>query len=371
MLPYWLLFLMFAVGALQTRGSLTPRAEWFGGSGSPYPGARSVGTSSSPLLFAAVTFTAFLIGFRYQVGADWIPYELTFIDISYLDFWTALSYSDISYGLLNWLAHAAGLEIWIVNLVCAALFCFGLIRFAKAQPNPWLAIVVAVPYFVIGVGMGYTRQAVAIAFTMCALVSISRNSFLKFLMWMALAATFHRTAVVLVPIVAVSYARSRFQSIVLGLIAALIGYYVLLAGATANRYSAGYIDAVYEAQGAGVRLAMNVLPAFLLLANLDKFNLNPTERSVWRNLSLVAIVMFGVYFLISSSVIVDRLGLYLIPVQLFVLSRLPLAMGKPGQPSAGVLLLVLGYSALVQFVWLNFANHAGYWLPYKVYPFFW
>jgi hypothetical protein len=31
-------------------------------------------------------------------------------------------------------------------------------------------------------------------------------------------------------------------------------------------------------------------------------------------------------------------------------------------------LLVIGYSALVLFTWLNFAVHAKYWVPYRLYP---
>jgi hypothetical protein len=30
--------------------------------------------------------------------------------------------------------------------------------------------------------------------------------------------------------------------------------------------------------------------------------------------------------------------------------------------------LVVAYCALVEFVWLNFANHAKFWIPYQVYP---
>ena len=30
--------------------------------------------------------------------------------------------------------------------------------------------------------------------------------------------------------------------------------------------------------------------------------------------------------------------------------------------------LIIGYSALVLFVWLNFAVHAEYWVPYEIYP---
>ena len=35
----------------------------------------------------------------------------------------------------------------------------------------------------------------------------------------------------------------------------------------------------------------------------------------------------------------------------------------------GTLIVVL-YSLAIEFVWLNFATHARYWIPYQVYPLF-
>jgi hypothetical protein len=69
-----------------------------------------------------------------------------------------------------------------------------------------------------------------------------------------------------------------------------------------------------------------------------------------------------------SSTAVDRVALYWIPLQLFVLSRLPDAMSqRPGLNSIWVQ-LVVAYSAAVLFVWLFFASHAFAWLPYQFYP---
>ena len=61
---------------------------------------------------------------------------------------------------------------------------------------------------------------------------------------------------------------------------------------------------------------------------------------------------------------VDRLSLYLIPLQLAVLPRVAYLFKarKLGR------LLVMLYSAAVLFVWLNFAVHAEYWVPYQFYP---
>lgn len=367
MLAYWLLFAIFALGAILTRPMLIPAGQRAAQNGPVLAQPEFHGRATLLLAIAALVPTA-MIGFRYEVGADWIPYELIFYDISYLDLTDALLLSDPGYAALNWMASAIGADIWAVNLACGAIFVFGLVRFASWQPNPWLAILVAIPYLVIGVGMGYSRQAVAIGLTMCALTSVKHGSIVRFILWMIAAALFHRSAIALIPIVALSYTRNRMQAVALGGVTVVVGWYLLIAPAL-DKFSAGYIDQVYEAQGASVRLAMNVVPALIFLAFSRRFGLDEVQRTVWRNISLVALAAFGAYFLIASSVVVDRLALYIIPVQLFVFSRLPYLDSQKGEPSFLLLFAVTFYSASVQFVWLNYANHAEYWLPYQLFPF--
>ncbi|HEX4738071.1 MAG TPA: EpsG family protein [Allosphingosinicella sp.] len=358
MYPYWILFLVFALGTIQTRSGTLAAAH--GGVGLPAAPQRL-------LLGVAVVLMALMIGFRYEVGGDWLTYLWMYDDIQHMSLFASLTRTDPGYGVLNWISSELGTDIWGVNLVCGALFCFGLFRFAKGQPHPWLAILVGVPYLVIGVGMGYTRQAVAIGLAMCGFAAIAQGSLPRFLFWVLLAATFHRTAVVLIPIVGLAFSRNRLQTLLLSGLAVVVGYFVLLAPAM-DQFTRGYIDQVYEAQGAGIRLAMNLVPAVLFLLLSKKLAPEPSERAVWRNVSIVALGAYVGYFFVASTVIVDRLALYVIPLQLFVLSRLPSAFAVKGLPSRGMLMLVIAYCAAVQFVWLNFSNHSIYWIPYKVYP---
>ena len=51
-------------------------------------------------------------------------------------------------------------------------------------------------------------------------------------------------------------------------------------------------------------------------------------------------------------------------VQLAVLSRVPFIFRSPLMGKAAV----VAYLAAVQFVWLNYAKHAEYWLPYRFFP---
>ena len=79
--------------------------------------------------------------------------------------------------------------------------------------------------------------------------------------------------------------------------------------------------------------------------------------------------MLGLLFALPSSTAVDRLALYIIPLQLVVLSRVPDAFpSRDGGRNVQLLVTIILYSAAIQFVWLTFANHAEFWLPYQFYP---
>jgi hypothetical protein len=281
-----------------------------------------------------------------------------------------LSLGDPGYQFFNWLAHAVGADIWLVNVACAAIFSWGLIRFAKSQPNPWLAVLVAVPYLILVVGMGYSRQAVAIGIIMAGMAGFrERPSLIRFTLYIGLAALFHKTAVIVLPLVAVSSDRSRFVN---GLLVVVLGYgmYKLFLEASTEELYTNYVEYEYSSQGAAIRVAMNLLPAALFLVYQKRFELPEWQRRLWRNSSVAALGLLVLLAVLPSSTVVDRLALYVIPLQLFVLSRLPDAFPSKGRRNGQLVLLVILYSALVQFVWLNYATHAKYWLPYKVYPFF-
>ena len=61
-------------------------------------------------------------------------------------------------------------------------------------------LAVAIPYLIIVVVVGYTRQGTAIGFELLALRALMGRRFFPFILWVAVAATFHRSAVVLLPL---------------------------------------------------------------------------------------------------------------------------------------------------------------------------
>jgi hypothetical protein len=321
--------------------------------------------TSNPMFVVGIALAAALIGFRFEVGGDWAAY-LELLEISrFQDLASALSnIGDPGYSLLNWIAGQIGAGIWFVNSVCGIIFCWGLAKFAARQPSPWLAVTVAVPYLMIVVAMGYTRQGVAIGFIMAGLASrLSGGSILRLGIYVALAALFHKTAVVIFPLVALSAKRNRFTNIAVVLVSGYFLYNVFLAGSE-QRFIAGYIeDTHYVSQGAPVRVAMNVLPAAILLLFSKRFDFTPEERLIWRNFSWFSLILGLALLITSASTAVDRIALYMIPLQLAVLSRIPTCVVRRGSGLA----LVIGYLIAAQFMWLNFATYSRLWLPYRIY----
>jgi hypothetical protein len=350
MLPYWLLFLVPAFAAIGDRGSIVSRRR------------------STLAWFGIWTLLTVVIGLRFKVGADWDQYRIVLRLTSYLPFSEVLLNDDPGYGFLNWFAAWTGYDVGFVNLICAAVFSWGLITFARQQPMPWLALVVAIPYLVIVVAMGYSRQGVAIGFALLALAGLGANSTLKFAIWIGVAALFHKTAVLLIPLAVLATTKSRlWTSIWVGAFGYLL--YRLLLAENVERLLENYIEVGYQSQGAAIRVAMNALPAVLFLLNRRFFGLHGAQLNLWTYLSLGALGFIVLLAISPSSTAVDRMALYFIPLQIFVLSRLPLALHFRYRLRESTQFGVVVYSAAVLFVWLNFADHAQYWLPYQMIPF--
>ena len=84
----------------------------------------------------------------------------------------------------------------------------------------------------------------------------------------------------------------------------------------------------------------------------------------------MAIISFiAIPALSFSTTLVDRLGLYLMPIQLALWPRL-IAVQRTNLLRSIWAVTIIFYFAVVLFVFFNYANHASWWLPYEMYPFY-
>jgi hypothetical protein len=357
LLVYWLLFAFFAAGAMIAEPVFAPAAAGVQG-----PSSKAHHTPFRLFFAIGAIATVLLIGLRFKVGADWANYLVIFNGTKVQSVTSAVANGDPAYQFLNWFANQVGATIWLVNLVSAAIFGWGLYRLCSVQPSPWLAFAVAVPYMVIVVAMGYTRQSIALGVLMAGLARQSRGAgTLNFAIYVAVAAAFHKTAVVMFPLVALSGKGSRLVNFLLAVSASILMYDFFL-GDSMDVLVRNYIDTEYSSQGALTRCSMNFLAAVLLWIFKDRLGLDRHEFKIWRNFGLASLLSMILLGVLSSSTVIDRLSLYLIPLQIVVLTRVALL----GASRLAGTALVLAYSFSIEFVWLNFADHARYWVPYQL-----
>jgi hypothetical protein len=308
-----------------------------------------------------------LIGYRFEVGGDWSIYMGHLREARYQDVYSAVERGDPAYRLLNLLAVKQGWGISGVNLVSAFLFSAGLVYFCRGLPRPWLALAVAMPYMVTVVAMGYTRQAVALGLAMLGLVALTRKANVWFVFWVLFAAAFHKSAVLLLPIAALAATQNRYWTGLWVAIATMLAYILFLQDSVDTLYT-NYVERQYQSEGAFVRAAMNLVPACVYLALGRRFIMQSSEAKLWRWISIISVVLFMGVFTSPSTTAVDRVALYMLPLQLVVFAYLPDVLGTRGSRNTGYTSLVLLYYCVVLFVWLNYAVYAFAWLPYRFYP---
>jgi hypothetical protein len=349
MIQYWLLFAYPAIMALAfsshaPRGQAV-RGQWLS-------------------MWGFVLFYSLLGGLRFETGGDWLTYDEMFEDIRFDTLGYALTRTDPLYGALNWISAQLGTGIYLVNFVCCLILSLGVVRLARTFRDPWLAVTIAVPYLLIVVGLGYVRQGAAIGMMLIALASLDRSRTLRTMLQLAVAVGFHSTAVIAFPLFVLAFTRRNKALSVVG--AALgAGLFLVVLLPRLDVLEAGYLDAEYESGGALVRILMGLLPAGLILVRWRHFPASDRVRPVWLTIAVAnALALVGLAVM-SSSTAVDRIALFVSVIQLAAFGEIRDLLGLTQRNVLFLRLVMIGLAAAVQTVWLVYATHAEFWVPYN------
>ncbi len=314
-------------------------------------------------LFIIFLFSIF-VGLREKVGGDWDIYLEHHFEASNGDLLgTIQKFGDPGYYLLDWIFANLGASIHIVNFICAIIFISGLSFFCRTLPRPLLGLAVAIPYLIIVVGMGYTRQSVAIGFAMIAITNLINQKTFKFILFVFFAMLFHKSAIIFLVLGLISRSGNTLITFFGMLLLGIIGFYLFLDSYIDQLYQ-NYILAESNSAGAFVRLLMNFFPAVIFLILRKSMNLPEIEYGLYTWMSWASVALFILFFLTNASTALDRVALYMIPLQLAVFSRIPSLNGSDIFSKSISFLLIIFFYLVVMMVWLNFANHADLWIPY-------
>ena len=317
------------------------------------------------LLFIVFTLLLFaFVAFRYKVGCDWSGYAEHFEQTWDWNAWEALKQTEPAYWLLLVQIHAAELDYPYLNLAMAIPFFWGLVALARRQPDPLAFLVLSFPVLIINMPMSGIRQAAAIGFVCLAIIAFQDRKLIRFVAMVVAGSLFHMSEIIflaLAPFVRFQLTRS---SLLLSGMLVLPGAYYMLAK-TAEFYSDRYVGTEVDAKGAIYRSAMLAAVGgyFLLRLRRSYQERFPTD---YKLVLIGSWVMLGTLALMPlSSVMSDRFGYYVTPIQIIIMARLPhlTPAGQQTQMIAAAPYLALG---LVLIVWtVNSQLFHQCYLPYQ------
>ena len=109
---------------------------------------------------------------------------------------------------------------------------------------------------------------------------------------------------------------------------------------------------------------MSAAPAIILLI-FQKRLLNDIKNIlIWKWIAWLSIITFCVLPFIPSTAAVDRVGLYLIPIQVFTLTRLPNLFAKYNKSHYFIYLFTVFSYFIILLIWAFWGSFSHWWYPY-------
>lgn len=309
----------------------------------------------------------FFMGLRETAG-DYPTYLNLYELLAGSDLEASLSSVEPIYGLLNWLSSHLGLGLYGVNSVCALVFLYCLGRVASKEKLPLLLTTLAIPYFVIVVGMGYTRQGVAAALVMLSIMHLRENRLPLACLAILVGTGFHFSAFAAMALPLFVRTRNQMGLRWVASRAAVVAIIAASAQTFLNdridTYVSNYLELDrYESSGALLRSLVTAVAGVAFFIWRKELKRTHPDYGLWLPFALIALVCPPLSFVASTPV--DRMGLYLLPFQIITFARLPVVINGGRSALSAKTVILCGY--LVYFyTWLHLGAYAGdLWLPYR------
>jgi hypothetical protein len=210
--------------------------------------------------------------------------------------------------------------------------------------------------------MGYSRQSVAISFVMLAYTQWNKEPW-KYIVLILVGALFHKTAIFAImfaPMILNGSLRVKLSTILLMF---PLMYFIFLADnmdAMVHGYARGG-NANMKSEGGAMRVAMNLIPSIIFLIFYKTF-MQFKDYKLWFYISIANII--SMIFVSTYSTAVDRIALYLLPIQIAFYARVPMLIENSILRTLFVFAIIIIYG-LMMFVWFNYSVKAEFWLPYR------
>lgn len=215
----------------------------------------------SIFLFICIMQMTFIVGFRFNVGRDFLSYERVYyniknfgsLEIGYLWLNKLLNYFDIPFVGLN---------------VCMALltFIFLIKAISKMTVDYTLSIYLYISLFFFYHAMNQTRQGLAISIGLYAISFLSEGRNKRFIFWILIGSLFHASILIMIPLIFLCDVSVDKKMVTVYLSVPLIfiaGYGLVLKLISYTKYSI-YIRSNYDMRGLWSTIA-NLLVRIIMI----------------------------------------------------------------------------------------------------------
>jgi len=310
------------------------------------------------LIFALILII--FIGLRHEVGGDWARYLDITNSLAGVGGDFTQGSGEIGYKFVQQISVDYFNGIYTSNLICAVFFVFGLIRLSRNTPMPWVALLVATPFLITVVSLGYTRQAAAIGFLMWGLVDLMNGKYIYFIIAVLIGALFHVTVMVMIAIPLLYKGQGK---IVILLASPLLYLIYLNYQFQINFMIYHYITIeIHHSSGSIARLFVGFVSAALFFLYQKKMRKKYNDWQLWLVFSIINAVLFPASFFYST--VIDRFSIYFIPLQMIVLSRVPGLILSRYNRTIFILFIIFFYFFMLT-IWLFFGKNSHAWIPYQ------
>lgn len=310
-------------------------------------------------------FILIINGLRHEIGADWGLYLLRLNETKGESFQSIVGLNkDLFYYFINWLGANFFGGIYLVNFICSLIIIFCIRKYLYSIKYKWLGLLVLYPYYLVIVSNNYTRQAVSIAIFMFGISLLKKNMFIRFSAFNLLSTSFHFSSVInfIYPAI-ISLKRNKGVFIVTAIFASLFGIYFYQTRLS-SLIEVYLLSTIYESKGVLIRLIFLLIPSVIFLIYAKAFSTS-TEKKVYQLVSFGVIFLLIGYFIGVPTTLLDRIALYLIPINVLVFSNISLIMPRVKQKYFVGSLFNISLAFIYLSAWLIFSKHSPSFIPYK------
>lgn len=347
-------------------------------------------------------YLTILVGFRYYVGGDWGGYATDILELK--DFLENKSILSIFHGI-NFQPHQGYIlilyavsffsdEIYLVNLIAAIIFCYGLVRLSILQPYPILSIYIAFSYFVVAYAMNFTKQSISMGLIMLILSIQDKKIYLRIFLFI-ISVFIHYYTIILLPFIfnysklnyKTTYNKFLITSFSFGVSIILIYILILILNLNSLSFFTNFIEAIplvgtikgsfinyfinvqsnYISYSITIRSSFMIILFFIFIFYVEEFR--KYNDYFFNFLSFIFIIpLFIIHFLGESGII--RILVYFSILNITIVGKIPSFITNQSARLISLFSIIIFY-LLFFTIWLNYSPRKNAFIDYNNILFQW